>query len=62
MDIAFAGSGVKKHQILFEGSGLSADFAVGGEGGARTIEDEGIVAADLVDVDDGALVMKSGGT
>ena len=62
VDVAFAGGGVEEDEVFFEGFGLGADFAGGGEGDARAIEDQGVVAADLVDVDDGTLVMEGGGT
>ena len=61
-DVAFAGDGVEEDEVFFKGLGLGGDFAAGGEGDAGAVEDERVVAADLVDIDDRALVVQSDGT
>jgi len=61
VDIAFAGDRVEEDEVFFEGFGLRGDVAVGGEGHAGAVEDERIVAADLVDVDDRPAVLLGDG-
>ncbi len=62
VDVAFTGDRVEEDDVVLEGFGLRGDSASGGEGSAGAIKDEGIIAADLIDVDDWTVVMKSGGT
>ncbi len=62
VEIAFASSSVEQNEVLFKPFGLRSDFACSGEGGAGTIEDQRVVAADLIDVNDRAVVVDSCGT
>ncbi len=50
--IALIGAGVEENEIFFERFGAGDDFAVRGHGEACAIEDELIVSADHVDVDE----------
>ena len=53
--------GVEEDEIFGEGGGTGCDFAVGGEDDGGAVEDEGVVAADLVDHDDEGTVTASDG-
>src|SRR5258708_38886626 len=54
VDVAFARDRVEQDNIFLEGFGLRCDMAVGGESHAGAVENERIVAADLVNVNDRA--------
>src|SRR5271155_4349006 len=62
VNFALFGDGIEEYEILLECFRLRGNFAFSSEGDAGAIEDEGIVTADLIDVDDRTLVMQSGRT
>ncbi len=56
MEIAGGGGGIEEDEIFLEAAGLCGDRAGGGNGDAGAIEDQGIIAAHLIDIDDGDAV------
>ena len=54
VEVALAGDGVDEDQVFGERRGGGDDFAVGIHGEAAAVEDQRVVAADLVDGDDAA--------
>ena len=51
-EVTLAGNGVEEDQIFFEGFGAGGDAAVGHEGHAGAIENQAVIAADLIHVHD----------
>src|ERR1700693_664212 len=57
VDFAFAGNGIEEHQVFLEGAGLRGNFTVSGERYAGAIKDQAVIAANLIHVDDGPVMM-----
>src|SRR6185437_14574362 len=56
-NVAGVGGGVENDEIFFERMRAGDEIAFGVEADAGTVENETVVAADLIDVDDGNFVM-----
>src|SRR5258705_182446 len=61
VNVAFSGDRVEEYEIFLKGFGLRGDVAVGRKGHAGAIEDQRIIPANLVDVDDRAVVLLGDG-
>ncbi len=60
-DIAFAGDAVEEDQSSSKTFRAGGYAAVGHEGDARAVEDQAVVAADLIDVNDGDVMFARDG-
>src|SRR5208282_2576646 len=61
MDFAFSRNRIEEDQIFLKSERLRRDFSLRRQGHARAVKNQAIVAAHLVDVNDGPVMVSSNG-